>query len=192
MTTLAKQVAASADDGWQNAAGTVAITGNDIGGLSGPNFWAGWRFQNVTIDQGQVLTSAVFEGYAYDTSEDNVWGNFHCEDVDNATAFAASSNNISGRTLTDAFTAVGVSNVGVGWYAVDITPACQEVIDRGGWANGNAMNVIMDCLLNSLLRFRQYDYSDGSFAAKLTFEYSAGGLAVPVKTMFYATATRAA
>ncbi len=175
MTTLAKQVAASADDAWQNAAGTVAITGNDIGGLSGANFWAGWRFQNVTIDQGQVLTSAIFEGYAYDTSEDNVYGNFHCEDVDDATAFAASSNNISSRTLTTAYTAVGVSNVGVGWYAVDITTAAQEVIDRGGWASGNAMNVIMDCLLNVLLRFRQYDYSDGSSAAKLTFTYTAAG-----------------
>lgn len=185
MTTLAKQVAASADDAWQNATGTVAITGNDIGSLSTGNFWAGWRFQNVTIAQGQVLTSAIFEGYVYDATYDDVYGNFHCEDVDNATQFTTGASDISGRTLTTAYTGVGATGVGVGWYAVDITTAAQEVIDRGGWASGNAMNVILDCLASVSLRYRQYDYSDGSSAAKLTFTYTAGG-GIPQKAMYYA------
>lgn len=183
MTTL---VATTNDDAWQNASGTVAVTGNDLGGLATLNFWAGWRFP-VALDQGQPLASALLKAYIYDTAEDDVYGNFYAENVNDAAAFAASSNNISGRTLTPNYTGVGVTGAGVGWFQVDLTSACQDVLNRPAWANGNSMAVIMDCLSGVSLRFRSYRYSSALYAATLTFEYGGG---MPIKSIYYARMRR--
>lgn len=72
----------------------------------------------------------------------------YCEDADDSSALVASDNNISSRSLTTAYvpwqdSAKRARNQ---WFrSPDFSNALQEVIDRGGWATGQHVLVVVKC-----------------------------------------------
>ena len=185
MTTLNLQVSASSDDAFENAASAMTLTGAAIP-LAAAGQWGGLRFLNVTVPNAATVNTATLQIYIASTSNDNVYLDAYGEDVDDAATFTTSAANISGRTLTTAKTTIGSSNVGAGWYSINVTSAVQEIINRAGWASGNALAIILDALTSVDVQLRTWDH-DTSLAAKLVIDYTvaATGLVIPRRTRTY-------
>ncbi len=174
MTTLNRTITQSADDA-QESGGTAVINGTTLN-IGQPAHYIGLRFQNITIPAGSTINSAVFQGNVVSTSLDDPDILIYCQDHDNATAFAAGSAGISGRTLTTANTPWSATNIGAGYQtSPDFAAAVQEVIDRGGWASGNALALILKGNSSSSnFRLVAYDDGGGSYT-NLIIDYTAPG-----------------
>lgn len=182
MPTLNLQVGASSDDAFEGATGTMNLVATAVGIISTLNQWAGVRFTGATVPQGATINSATLLVNIVNTTNDTFDADFYGEAADNPGTFTGSSGNISGRTRTTAKKTVVAADVGAGWYSIDVTAVVQEIVNRGGWASGNAIVIILDALSNSIaLQFRAYDGGAGD-AAKLDIDYTvpSGGGIVPL------------
>jgi hypothetical protein len=139
-------------------AGSADCDGNDNGGFSNTkttleigNISAGdwpakaWIPFIVEIDQGTPILSANLKLIS---SELGLWGTVKvkigCEAADNPSA-PSSWATLNSRVLTSAYTTVDgmpAWNAGVG-CVYDVTAAIQEIINRGGFANGNTIAVMI-------------------------------------------------
>ena len=184
MTTFAKAIAASADDGYEPG-GTMDLTGLVIN-ISGTALRALWRFTGVTVPKGSTINSATLALNFTSGSYDDPNFDIYCEDVDDGTALTTTTNDISNRTLTTAKVTWNASSVGTG---IKTTPSfassVQEVIDRDGWASGNALNVIGVGNSGSAFRISTWDSSNPE--AEITIDYTPpSSSGATVKAMYYA------
>ncbi len=139
--------------------------------------WVGFRFQNVTIPQGAMITNAYVQFKAADSSAESTDLTILGQDADSTSQFGENSNNLSNRPRTSA--SVDWSNV-PNWsmnqfyQTPDITTVIQEIVDRGGWSSGNSMVVLVrsDDLDGKRLVVAHDDSS--SNAALLHIEHSVG------------------
>lgn len=109
----------------------------------------GLRFLDVQIPQGATVLEARIQFEADETRTTTPCDvEIFCQDADNPPTFVAANGNISSRPKTS-----GVKWTNVpGWtlqdrLAAQLTPnfasAVQEVVDRIGWAAGNALVVVI-------------------------------------------------
>ena len=194
------RVLQSSDDALENA-GSVSLTGTL--NIQDADDYGGLRFQNLPIPAGATINSANLRFSITSTAQDDPDLSVYCEAADDATTFTTGASDISNRTLTTAFTDWDVTGVGANWMAdgerVDITEAVQEVIDRAGWAQGNALNVILKGNAACDVEIRSwdtavyyspvleidYDYDNEQTSTQASFEDTAGtitlgGTALPV------------
>lgn len=114
----------------------------------------GIRFSGITIPKDAIINSAFIQfttkGDKNPTSGAIAIG---IQDVDNALTFTSASSNISARTKTGAVswsgttsstwgTASGNTN-GANQRTPDVKTLVQTVVNRSGWASGNAMAFIL-------------------------------------------------
>lgn len=200
MATLSVQVGASTDDAQQQHDGTN-FNNNSIGvrfssgTTASTAYIAGLRFTNVTIPAGATINSASLQLFMF-ASDDDILCDIYCEDADNPGTFSGSATGPSSRTLTAAATAWDATNVSGStdaWVtAPDISAAVQEVVDRAGWASGNALVVLLKGRVSATVRSSRthtWDY-DTTKAPKLDIVYSTGGgggLSIPVAMATYRT-----
>lgn len=173
MATHNNQVAASADDAFEGATGTMNLTAANVGAITTHNQWAGLRFTNVTVPQGAAIESATLAMNCSTAANDDPVFDMYGEKAANAGTFTTGSGNISGRTRTTAKTAVSAIGVGTGFYSVDVKGVVQEIVDQGGWASGNAMAFILDALAGIAWQFVSYDGTPAN-AATLSITWSTG------------------
>lgn len=175
MPTINLQVGASADDA--NEIGGTAVSITAVGALNdATNEWDGVRFQNVTIPPGALILSAVAQFVVFSTIDDpnhTIYG----EDIDDAPAFTIDGANLSSRTRTTAtatWTSSGLGADSVTYFPTpDLSAIIQEIVDRGGWASGNAIVLLIQGSADASrdLGVATYDNSP-STAAKLDITYS--------------------
>lgn len=183
MSLLAIPIVASEDDAHEIASGTVTINAGSSTVVDSTSEWIGYRFRNVTVDQGTPLTSAYMDVTILNDGNDEPLVTIYAEDIDDAPAFAATTNNISGRTRTSASTAWSSTNLGVVTaFTIVQTPsiltAIQEVIDRPGWVSGNDIVVLIQGGANSARDLAVAFYDDGSTSkATLYLEFPDGDFA---------------
>ena len=190
MTTLNLQVGASEDDGvwvdgksiWANNATAESLGGNWNGGTL-RNFY---RFTAVSVPSSSV-SSAVITLRA--TRNDTVTPCIVALSAiaeDSASAPSSYSDAIS-RTLTSSASSwtLGSWSSGSDYTSTDLATAIQEVIDRAGWASGNAIVVVASDNGSSSSATRTWRTYDGSstLAPKLAITYTAGGGGTTVKTL---------
>lgn len=166
--------AANGDDGYGIINSTFANTGNEI--LWGRIQMATrsfFRFPNVTIPKGVTIESAYLKltvSSRYDTVETYVAANA----ADNPSA-PTTSASLHALTLTSAVSAkwsqVGTST-DVQYTSPDIKTVIQELIDRAGWASGNAMMIIVYDDGDTNDYSYVYGYDAGSKYAQLEITYS--------------------
>jgi hypothetical protein len=187
MATLDLQIQASADDGrkyWTGAAWTWATNSayQNVGYFQAAIYkiGGGMRFQSVTIPKNSYITSAYFTVRANDSPAGaNCKTYIHGEDVDDAAAFSDLAN-FDGRDRTTA---------GVPWDNIesfsaendynspDIKTVIQEIVNRSGWASGNALVIFWDDFddrsTHASENYRSSHSYDGSttYAPKLHIEY---------------------
>lgn len=182
MTTLNLQVAASADDAFEDQTGDTNINATDETSDQ-IDEWFGFRWQSVTVPQGATINSATFSPWVISSVLDEPYHDIYGQDADNAAAFSDGTGNedISTRTQTTATYFWDVADLvsGGGFEAVsdaNIAAIVQEIIDRPGWSSGNAIVFIVvghtGILITRDLGISSYDTSTAR-AAKLDIDYTA-------------------
>lgn len=178
MTTLSLQVSSGPDDAHENNNnGGFTYTDNirvrmTDATSSTSAFRGGFRFQNVTIPPGSTINSAVFVPYVQ--ASDDPSCEIHAEDIDDSPSFET-NQDVTGRTVTTAFSDWLGDNIGGGRKnSPDIAAVIQEVIDRPGWASGNALSIITVPKLAQTHAFTcgVYD-ADPTQSAQLEIDYTA-------------------
>lgn len=158
-------VAASADDtnsGSNSAAGSG--TGNVIstdltstllspGSHGASNYWySGCRFLAVAVAQGATISAATFsmKAQASYSSPGTVKYIVKGQASDNPVTFGTNSgtNSLSttARPRTTAASASWDQKTVVGGtrYSIDVTSVVQEIVNRAGWASGNALVILVE------------------------------------------------
>ena len=192
MTTFTGRPGANGDDGYSWAAGAGFLnTVVYIGGatVDGDCFL---RIPNVTIPQGATISAAklTFKAKANQAGA-AVLTNIYMDDIDNAVAPTDQPEH-GALNRTTAFTAwdnEGAWTTDTLYDSPDFTSAVQEVVDRGSWASGNAMQVLIDNDGSGSKAYRHADEynTEAATSALLTIEYTTGVTATP--TPGVATAT---
>ncbi len=130
----------------------------EIGRNSANTWHGGFRWTGVNVPQGATITTAKLDVLIIPT----VWAGYvvgvYCEDADNAAAFSG-SHRPSQVTPTTAKSTISASDQTIGTaqttVPITVTSLVQEIVDRTGWSNGNAMNFVM---LNEAGGAGAYDY----------------------------------
>ena len=170
--TVNVSIAASADDGQevQGVGWNSSANDSNFGAYSGTTYNMGLRFTGINIANAVTLDSATLSVHAnahYGTGGlGTLWGRA----ADNPAAFD-SSNRPSGVTKTTANTSIPAMTAGDKTY--DVMTICQELVNRSGWASGNAMAFM---LLSSATGDNDTEiatYDSGSNYASLSITYTA-------------------
>ena len=179
--SVTKKISSSNDDAKQNlSSGTVYLTYDKV--YLTPAYINGLRFSDLDIPQGATITNATITFTASDYNSGNINFVFKVEDTDNSTPFTSTNYDLSNRTTL--VTTVSWLNV-PDWtqcqtYTTpDLSSLIQEIVNRPGWAEGNAINLLIDTYTDdNVYRKRQaksFDHWEGSdYAPVLTVTYSGG------------------
>ena len=143
-TTLEIRVTASSDDAEEKLSnGTVTLGGNDLDLIQagGSEQEVGLRFPNVTVPAGATITNVYIEFMARATDSGVTNLTFRGEAADNAVTFTDTDYDLTTRAKTTASAAWNVPawTSNTAYQTPDLTTVIQEVVDRGGWASGNAI-----------------------------------------------------
>lgn len=152
--TVAEIIGASLDDAYSSAIDTTGFDGTSIGVRVGSDFAngdkaivAGFRFQTVAIPANSTINTATLTLNSEATSNEAILLNIHMEASDDCITFADDATGRPGqRATTTAFTVFdqpGTWINDVDQVSDSIVTAVQEVVDRGGWATGQDMCVLV-------------------------------------------------
>lgn len=171
MATFSRQISQSTDDVNGQAATNTTST---LIYQEAANTYGGYRFQNVTIPPGSTITSATLSVYVQNASYDTPNMEFYCQAADNPGTF---TNDEDWFTATRSWTTNKATwtgtDIGTGWKTTaNFAAALQEVIDRSGWASGNAIVVGTKALSGCVMRIRAWDYDSGASATSLNVTYT--------------------
>ncbi|MFP5348668.1 MAG: VWA domain-containing protein [Gammaproteobacteria bacterium] len=130
--------------------GNMALTGTlqmaETGSSPRKSQAVGIRFQKLRVPQGATITSARIEFEVDTTNTSSTSLTIKGEAADNTTTFTGTNSNISSRpTTTASVTWSSVPNLAVNQKLVspDIKTIVQEIVNRPGWANGNAVSFVI-------------------------------------------------
>lgn len=151
-------------------------------GAGGNPFWySGFRFPNVTIPNGATITSAVinFTARSNFSMTAGITVDIYCENVDNSADFATTADVVdrARTTATAAWSAPNTGTTDVAVNSADFTTAVKEVVDRAGWASGNALMVLLRESAGTAGESADYYFYENSTTkcALLTINYTTGG-----------------
>lgn len=138
---------AGADDAEQNAAsGATNLTSADLELTTDGNTQqvVGVRFPNLGVPRNATIVRAYVQFWVDEVSAGASSMTVRAQAVDNAPAFAATANNVSGRATT-----VGapwtppdwptVGQAGAAQRTSDLSAQVQAVVNRTGWVSSNAI-----------------------------------------------------
>ncbi len=175
--SLDRAVATSSDDAEESSSGSMSLTSSDLELVhDSTDQTVGLRFTNITIPRGASIQSAYLQFEVDEVSTDAASLTIRGHAADNPGTFTTASLNISSRPRT----AASVAWVPPSWPTIQVhgpdqrtpnlAPIVQEIVNRPGWAGGNAVVVIV----NGTGR-RTAEAFDGTFATTLHVEYTTGG-----------------
>ena len=161
-TTLNLQIVSGADDtesfapgGWGNG-GPTALMGFSIkAGYT--KSWSTFRFPTVNIPVGAQIVTASFQPFVEGQAVSTV---IYMEAADNPTA-PVSDVDLSARPLTAGLLWTVPAAGGARVTSVEIRDLIRDIINRGGWEYGNAMQ----------LHWRPYGGSDGVYTVVRMYEF---------------------
>jgi hypothetical protein len=145
-------IGAGANDADETQSGTVRRTNGDLNlgsGSGGSPTTVALRFTGVQIPNGATIASAGVQFTADETGSNATNLVVRAERADNSAPIGTAAFNISSRSRTTA--SVGwappawqtVGAAGPGQLTPNLASVVQEVVNRPGWAPGNALTVII-------------------------------------------------
>ncbi|RDE24101.1 VWA domain-containing protein [Motiliproteus coralliicola] len=182
-TTISTRVQTSADDAEENSStGTMMyLTSGDLeltkANGSTPQL-VGIRFADVNVPSGATITSASIE-FTIDeqqaVSADPVTVLVSAQAHDDPPGFTSSSYNISSRSKTTANVTWAITDnpaVGATLTTPNLSAVIQELVDRGGWSDNNAIAFIIEHVSGTGVRWPE-SYDGGALIApKLNVTYT--------------------
>ena len=171
---VTQTITSGGDDGYSSSG--VFDSGSVVSGNAGTAAYGGWRFQGVAVPQGAKITSAKLSPRTWTGAGGGgtVWGNWYGEAADSSAAWSSAARPDQ-RTQTSASCPVLWSG---GDYAIndhDVTAIVQEIVNRAGWASGNALSFVGDGIGNGVAIY--HEITNSAFATPLiiSFVSPAGG-----------------
>jgi uncharacterized protein YjiK len=149
-------VAASSDDAEERVStGTPDLASSDIeltfdGTSSSANQVVGVRFTGVTVPQGATISNAYVQFQVDEVSMGACSLTISGEAADNAVTYTTATNDVSSRPLTTATVAwtppdwTVVGERGVDQQTPNLQAVIQQIVNRSGWASGNAIAVVVN------------------------------------------------
>ncbi|HKY31066.1 MAG TPA: PKD domain-containing protein [Candidatus Polarisedimenticolia bacterium] len=144
------RVASGSDDAEESPAGLTTTSSTDLELVyDGGDQVVGMRFASLSIPQGALITRAHVQFQVDEPSSTLTRLTIQAEASDRPAAFSASSGNISSRPRTaasvlwtpPAWSTEGAA--GADQRTPDLAAVIQEVVDRPGWAPGQALVLIV-------------------------------------------------
>ncbi len=111
-------------------------------GLDDTYEMVGLRFTDVNIPNGSAIYSAYLEFSCDDPNSEDCSLTIVGQDSDDAVAFSGSRYDVSSRTATTASVSWDVEDwdtSGAIYASVDISSVIEEIVQRPGWSEGNAL-----------------------------------------------------
>lgn len=105
----------------------------------------GLRFRDLGIPQGATIVNAYIEFEADALYSDATNLTINGEAIDSSSGFNTTLNNISSRTLTGSSVAwdnIPIWTFGSIQQSPDVTSIVQEIVNRAGWDEDNAMSFV--------------------------------------------------
>ena len=177
-TTFEARVVASTDDAEERATGSMYLNSSDLElTYDGSNQRVGMRWTAVTIPNGATISGAYIQFEAKETQSEATDLLIQGIAADNPTTFTSTNGNVSTRPRTTAsatwqpvpWTLIG--EAGANQRTPDLSAVIQEIVNRPGWASGNALAIIVTGTGHRTAR--AWD-SKPAGAALLHVEYSTG------------------
>jgi len=140
------------DDAEERYNGNVLLNSSDLDMTADGNRFmsaVGLRFTGITLPPGAVITDAYVQFRADEVGTGTASLAISAQAADNAATFAATAGNLTARPLTSAtapWTPPDWPTVGAAGPAQrtdNISAVVQEVVNRPGWASGNALVLLV-------------------------------------------------
>ena len=178
VTLVESRVSASTDDAEENAAGSVSVIGSDLElGWDGSPQTLGMRFPGLAVPQGAAVTAAWIQFETDEATAAVVALSFTAQADDDAPSFSTAGEDLTARPR-EAASAVWsppawstVGEAGPGQRTPDLSPVVQAVVDRPGWAAGNALVIFVNGDASTGRRIARSWDSDRAGAPLLHVEY---------------------
>ncbi len=148
--TIDIRVLSGSDDAEERADGSMYLDSSDLEMVfDGSDQTVGMRFLNITVPPGATVTQAYVQFKVDEAMSGATSLTIAGQAADNAGTFLSGANNISSRSLTS--TAVPwapaawntVGQAGADQRTPDLSAVIQEIVQRPGWASGNALVLIV-------------------------------------------------
>lgn len=172
---ITRQIGQSSDDARHDSYyGYNETEADQIISMPSPSSWldSGFRFTNITIPQGAEILEAKVTFTARSSYSGDSSVEVYAEDIDDSPTFS-SGNTPHDRTKTTAKApwTIPPTTGGVEFETPELKDVIQEVVNRSGWASGNALSIIVYKAVAQLRKDCQsYDY-DPSKSAKLYVKF---------------------
>lgn len=151
-----QRIADARDDVEEKSSGAMDHGSSDLEivdeNSGNPSQVVGLRYPGLQIPAGSEILSARVQ-FATDEDDKNTDPfdvRIRAEDVDDSAAFSDADGDLSARTVTDAvahWTGIPAWEIehqaGAAQRTVDLSAVVQEVVDRDGWAEGNALTLLL-------------------------------------------------
>jgi hypothetical protein len=148
-TTLERRLAASSDDAEEAPTGKMDLSSSDLEFVTDSvQQTVGLRFTGLAIPAGATITSASIQFVADESQSVATSLTIRAQAADTAATFTTAAFNLSSRPRTVASVAWSPAawssgQGGTGQRTPDLAALVQEVVDRPGWASGNAIAFIV-------------------------------------------------
>jgi hypothetical protein len=151
IVTVEARVAASSDDAEQKGGSTsVSLTSSDLELVTESSAQTvGMRFVGLAIPRGVTITDAWLQFQVDEATIDPVALTLRAQAADSAPTFTTAANDVAGRATGSASVSWSpapwptVAAVGLDQRATGLAPLIQEVVNRPGWASGNALVLLV-------------------------------------------------
>lgn len=143
------RISAGTDDAEEKASGGVARLDPTLELVrSSANQTVGLRFTGLTIPPGATITNAYLQFKAKVSNSEATDLNIQAQAADNPASFSSSAYNVSSRPRTTASVAWSpgawtLEDAGSAQRTPDLASVVQEIVNRPGWASGNALAFIV-------------------------------------------------
>ena len=183
--TFQEVIATNNDDGHDYGSGDYWIDGADTwsaGKYNADTFWGGVRFSSVGDGSGPASGATIDSAtLTFDvvTETGTPLLDIYADNVDNAAAWSATSGP---KNITETTAKADFDPVGTGSKVVTVTAIVQEIVNRAGWAQGQAMRFAIENTQPSGVNYIFVDAINDAAGAEtlLDITYTAGGAAGPV------------
>lgn len=186
MATFTKNIIDTLDDGhWEVFRGSpygfsYIYPRFGTGSMADWFYHAWYRFTDVSIPQGATINSAKLSLYCTEDWSKSLYMDIYCVAADSGLSPTTSANG-EALSLTSSSVPWSITS---DWYegtvydTPDLKIIVQEIVDRSGWASGNAMVFIIrttaDSSLNDQAEVMDYQESTTD-CSLLTIEYETTG-----------------
>jgi len=150
VNALDVRIATGSDDAEETGSGSMSLTHGDLGfGNVATVEWVGMRFPGLAIPPGAPILAAGVQLRADESDSGPTLLTLQGQDADDAPVFGTGTGNISSRPRTGAVVvwsplAWSLGGAGPAQQTPDLSEIVQAIVDRPGWASGNALVLIVN------------------------------------------------